>query len=317
MARLGIMIEGQEDITWERWRKIVDTAERLGYDSVWRSDHLHSVMGRYERETLALWPSLTAAGIWSERLEFGALVSPLTFRHPVHLAMTAVSLNSLSGGRFWLGVGAGWNESEHQTFGFDLMPVGERMDRFEEGLEVITALWSGEEVTYEGEHFQLENAMLAATPPDGKVPMIIGGSGEKRTLRIVAKYADDWNAQPIGPEAYKHKVEVLEQHCAEVGRDPAEIQRSIMLGHIVGRDHDEVVKRMERYMEITGRYSDVEEGLATLRERGYLVGTPAEVVEQIQLREEQGLERFMLQTLDPDDLDALALIADEVLPRVS
>lgn len=316
MAKLGIMIEGQEDITWDRWRKTIDTAERLGYDAVWRSDHLYSVQGQHERETLALWPSLTAAILWSERLEIGQLVSPLTFRHPVHLAMNAVALDQLSGGRYWLGLGAGWNESEHQAFGFPLMPVGQRMDRFEEGLEVITALWSGEVVSYDGEYFKLDHARLAARPSEGKVPIIIGGGGEQRTLRLVAKYADEWNSQPLGPEEYQHKVEVLKQHCAEIGRDPAEIRRSIMVGHLVGRDQDEVVKRLHRWMSITGRQGEDDEMLETLKGRGYLIGTPSEVVEQIQERAEQGLERFMLQTLDPDDLDALALIADEVLPRV-
>src|SRR5690606_11819830 len=113
MAKLGVMIEGQEGLNWERWNRIVDAAENLGFDSVWRSDHLFSVMGAPERETLSLWPSLTAVGSSTSRIEFGQLVSPTTFRNPVHLAFDAVALDHLSEGRFFLGVGAGWNEREH------------------------------------------------------------------------------------------------------------------------------------------------------------------------------------------------------------
>src|SRR5688572_9311656 len=107
------MIEGQEGLNWGRWNRLIDDAERLGFDSLWRSDHLFSVMGESQRETLALWPSLTAVALRSSRIEFGQLVSPTTFRHPVHLAADGATVDQASGGRFWLGVGAGWNESEH------------------------------------------------------------------------------------------------------------------------------------------------------------------------------------------------------------
>ena len=155
---LGVMIEGQEGLTWERWHALTDSAENLGFDSLWRSDHLFSVMGESQRETLALWPSLTAAALRTSRIKLGQLVSPTTFRHPIHLASDAVALDQLSEARFILGVGAGWNVGEHEAFGFDLRPLKDRMDRFEESLKVITGLWTGEPFSFSGKHFQLDNA---------------------------------------------------------------------------------------------------------------------------------------------------------------
>jgi F420-dependent oxidoreductase-like protein len=316
MATLGVMIEGQEGLTWERWNRLVDAADRLGFDSIWRSDHLFSVMGVTERDTLALWPSLTAVALRSERLEFGPLVSPTTFRDPVHLAFDAVALHELSGGRFWLGVGAGWNEREHAAFGYPLPPLKERMDRFEEGLRVISALTTGEVVSVDGQHFHLTDAQHR---PAAKVPIVIGGRGERRTLRLVAEYADEWNITALPRADYPAKVAVLERHCAAVGRDPGEIQRSYMTGHIVGRNQAELERRVARVQEVIPSTRDLApaEALDRFRSNGWLVGTPDEVVAEIRARAEQGLHRFMLQTHDQDDIEALELIASEVLPHVA
>jgi len=316
--KLGVMIEGQEGLNWDRWRNIVGSADRLGFESVWRSDHLYSVMGKHERETVALVPSLTAVPLWSDRLIFGQLVSPVSFREPVHLAFEAAALDRLSDGRYMFGIGAGWNESEHRAFGFRLPPVKERMDRLEEALKLITLLWSGEKVDFQGTYYQLDMAQAAHTPTDGKAKILIGGGGEQRTLRLVAEYADEWNVTPVPPDVFQHKAEVLERHCRDVGRDPSEIDRSIMLSHVIGRDEQEIQERARRIMAITGRDGqDVDEVLQGMRERGLLIGTPDEVVESIKMREEQGISRIMLQTLDMDDIDVLELIANEIMPQVS
>lgn len=316
--KLGVMIEGQEGLNWDRWRNIVESADRLGFESVWRSDHLFSVMGKHERETLALTPSLTAVPMWSDRLVFGQLVSPISFREPVHLAYEAATLDQLSNGRYMFGIGAGWNESEHRAFGFRLPPVKERMDRLEESLKLITLLWSGERVSFEGEYYQLDMAQTALTPTNGKASILIGGGGEQRTLRLVAEYADEWNVTPVPPDVFEHKANVLEQHCKDVGRDPSEIDKSIMLSHVIGRDEQELHERARRNMAITGRDGqDVNEVLDGMRERGLLIGTPDEIVASIKMREAQGISRIMLQTLDMDDLDVLELIANDIMPQVA
>lgn len=320
MVDLGVMIEGQEGLTWERWWKIIETADTRGFNSVWRSDHLFSLMGSPERNCIALWPSLNEVACRSSRLEFGQLVSPITFRHPVHLAIDAVAADELSGGRFLLGVGAGWNENEHKAFGFPLPPLKERMDRFEEGLKVITLLLSGEKVSFSGRYYQLDEAQSRPSPTRGStVPIVIGGGGEKRTLRLVAEYADEWNITPATLEAYAAKVEVLLRHCEDVGRDPATIRRSIMLGHIIGRNDAELKQRAASIQKVFNAPagSEPDELISRFRERGMLVGTPAEIVEQIQARAEQGVTRIMLQTHDQEDMEALELFASEVMPHIS
>ncbi len=320
MVQLGVMIEAQEGLTWERWRRIIDTADTHGFNSVWRSDHLFSLMGSPERDCIALWPSLNEVAYRSSRLEFGQLVSPVTFRHPVHLAIDAVASDQLSNGRYMLGVGAGWNENEHRAFGFPLPPLKERMDRFEEALKVITLLFTGEKVSFQGRYFQLNEAQKRPTPTRGtKVPMVIGGGGEKRTLRLVAEYADEWNVTATTPEVYATKVEALKRHCDDVGRDPATIRRSIMLAHIIGRNEEELRQRAARIQRVFNAPPDQEpeELINRFRERGMLVGTPGEIVEHIQQRAEQGIERIMLQTHDQTDMEALELFASDVMPHIS
>ncbi len=316
MVRLGITIEGQEGLDWERWHRITDATEELGFDSLWRSDHLFSVMGEPTRETLALWPSLTAVALRTRRIEFGPLVSPTTFRHPVHLAYDAVALDRLSGGRFRLGVGAGWNEAEHHAFGFSLHG---RMDRFAEALQVLTLLWSGDAVSFRGAHFHLAAARASLTPLHGaRVPLVLGGGGARRTLRLVAEYADEWNMTSTTREVYAAKVAALEGHCRAVGRDPTTIARSLMTAYLIGRDRGELRARAARLRQILPDLRELSDDgvIARARQRGWLVGGVDELVEQIRERGAWGIDRIMLLTFDMDDLAALGLIASAVLPHV-
>lgn len=320
MVRLGVMIEAQEGLTWQRWQQIIETAETNNFDSLWRSDHLFSVMGVSERDQLSLWPSLTLVAARDSKLEFGALVSPTTFRNPVMLAKDSVALDNLSNGRFWLGLGAGWNEREHAAFGFPLPPLKPRMDRLEESIEVIKLLWSGEKVSYHGEQFQLNEAQMRPTPTrQSGVPMLIGGSGEKRTLRMVARFANEWNSNASNHETYRHKVEVLEQHCREIGRDSSEITRSVMVGHIIGRNDSEVRQRAARIQEIMPSMQglSLDEVMERTHDRGWLVGTPEKVIHDIQSLAGMGVSRLMLQTHDQEDMAALELFATAIRPEVA
>ncbi len=320
MAKLAVMIEGQEGLTWERWFRLIEATESLGFDSLWRSDHLFSVMGQYQRDSLALWPSLTVVATQSQRIEFGPLVCPVTFRDPVELAREATALDLLSGGRFVLGVGAGWNEAEHAAFGYPLPPVRERMDRLEEAIKVIKLLWTGEPVDFDGTYYHLRGAQAHPTPTrPGGVPLLIGGSGARRLLRLVALYADEWNVTSMRLEQYGDRVRALEEHCAAVGRDPKEIRRSWMLGHLIGRDRDDLLERAARLQRILPSLQGipVEAVPDRARERGWLVGTPQEIVEQLRARIAYGVDRFMLQTHDQEDIGALELFAREVMPAIA
>ena len=234
--QLGVMIEAQEGLDWELWRRIARTTEDLGFESLWRSDHFFSLSGPHSRDALETFVSLVLVAESTPRLRFGPLVSAITFRHPALTARMAAQLDVLSGGRSVLGMGAGWNVPEHEAFGFPFPPVKERLDRLEEGLQVVRALWGDAPAFFEGRHYRLQGAECYPKPVQRPLPIIVGGGGERRTLRIVARYADEWNSVGGGLDGYRHKRVVLERHCTEVRRDPAAIRHSQMAAFVIGRD---------------------------------------------------------------------------------
>jgi alkanesulfonate monooxygenase SsuD/methylene tetrahydromethanopterin reductase-like flavin-dependent oxidoreductase (luciferase family) len=304
MAKLGIMIEGQEGLTWNLWRGICRDVEQLGFDSLRRSDHLFSVVGVSERESLECWVSLGLAAEWTERIEFGPMVSPMTFRPPAILAKMAAAVDQLSGGRLILGVGAGWNESEHQTFGIPFPPLKERFDNLEAGIVRIRETWR----------------MNSPRPVrDGSMPLLIGGSGERRTLAIAAREAAEWNFTGLDVESYKAKAAVLAEHCSRVARDPATLRHSMMTGHLVGRDEKELRQRAQRMSNVIPRFEGMEpdQVLEALRRGTWMVGTPDEVAEKMLAYSAAGVDLFMLQHYLMDDSDALELLAGEVIPVVA
>ena len=195
--RVGIMIEGQEGLTWERWRRLVQAAEDMSYESLCRSDHLTGLWGEAKRPSLETWTSLTVLAMRTRRIRFGPMVSPITFYHPALLAKMATALDTLSGGRLDLGIGGGWNEHEHAMFGFPLPPMKERLDRLEAAARYIRALGAGEPVTLAQPYYPLQQAENYPLPAHGRLRLVVGGRGEKRTLRIAAEFADEWNATRI------------------------------------------------------------------------------------------------------------------------
>ena len=306
------MIEGQEGLTWERWFRIADAVESLGLDSLWRSDHFFSLMGQPERPALECWTSLTALAGRTRRIRFGPLVSPMTFRHPALLTRMAAAVDGLSNGRLVLGVGAGWNDAEHEAFGIRLPPLKERFDRLEEGIAVIRALWSGGPVDLEATYYPLRGAAAYPRPVQQPAPpLLIGGDGEVRLLRIVAQHADEWNSHAPGPDAYRAKRARLIEHCRAVGRDPDEIHRSWMGGVLIARDQVELQEKgrwMQAFLAVLHETPPAAAADA-LRRRHWLVGTPEQVAAQLQDWAAAGVERVMLQWYHLDDLDGLALLA--------
>lgn len=315
---LGVMIEGQEGLTWERWRRIAAEVEALGFASLWRSDHFTSLFGE-EREALETWVSLTLTAAETSRLRFGPLVCSMTFRQPALLARMAAAVDQLSGGRLVLGVGAGWNEPEHRAFGLPFPPVRQRMDMLEEGIEVILRLFEDGAASYHGRHYGLDGARMLPKPAQRPgPPLLIGGGGERRTLNLVARYADEWNLPGATPETYRAKSAVLAEHCALVERDPASIRRSVMAAFIVGGSPAELRRRTEAIQGVIPRLAGMEAEAvpAAVRANGWLTGTPDEVIGQLRALAAAGVQAVMLQHHDQEDLDALALIAREVLPAV-
>jgi F420-dependent oxidoreductase-like protein len=311
--KIGVMIEGQEGLTWEHWFGIADRVESLGLDSLWRSDHFVSLAGDPQRPALECWTSLTALAQRSRRIEFGPLVSPMTFRHPALLARMAAAVDGLADGRLVLGVGAGWNEPEHHMFGIPMPPVKERMDRLEEGIAVIKALWTGDPVDLDGRYYPLRRAVALPRPVRQPAPpLLIGGDGEIRLLRIVALHADEWNSHAPGPDAYRAKLARLEEHCRAVGRDPGQIRRSWMGGVLIGRDQRDVLDKggwLQSFLPVLSEVAPADAPQA-LKRRSWLVGTPDQVASQVEGWGSVGVERVMLQWFNLDDLDGLALLAE-------
>ena len=215
MAEIGIMVEGQEDMTWERFFRLAEAVDDLGFSHLFRSDHLTGIFGYPERASLALWPSLTALAMRTKRIRFGPMVCPVTFRHPVMVAKMAASVDQLAGGRLDLGIGAGWNDMEHAMFGIDYPRYGIRLEMLDEMATVIKLLWSGEPVTFQGKYYQLKDAQNHPGPAQQTI--IMGGKGEK-TLKIVAKHATEWNFSYGGVDGFKEKSRELDENCAAIGR---------------------------------------------------------------------------------------------------
>lgn len=302
---VSIMIEGQQGLSWPRWQRLVRAAEELGFDGLYRSDHFSDPDGAY-RDALELWVSFTWLAANTERIAFGPLVSPASFRNPVITAWQACGVDALACGRLRLGLGAGWQEREHRSFGFDLLDVPQRMDRFEEGLEVITRLMQADSpVTWEGTYYQIRDAMLCPrSPREAGPPITIGGNGPKRTLPLVAKFADEWNAVMTPPELYRERSQRLDSLLAERGRKPEDVKRTMMTRAVIGEDGAAVDKKLNGA-----------DGQA-LQERGAIIGTPQEAIERIAAYGETGVQGIMLQWMDMDDISGLEYVAAEVLPKV-
>lgn len=307
MIDIAIMIEGQNGLTWPRWKNIVRAVEELGFAGLYRSDH-YTNANPPDKESLELWTSLTWLAERTSRIEFGPLVSPVSFRHPTMTARMAAAVDDLSEGRLTLGVGAGWQEREHHKFGHDLLELPERFDRLEEGLEVISRLLcSDEPSSYEGKYFQIREAVLLPRPErEGGPPILVGGNGRTRTLPLTARFANEWNGLFLPPQDYAKLNQRLDQLLQAEGRDPGDVKRSMMTGCVFGRDEDEVARKVE----VRTRGERTREDLLG---RGMMIGTGRQIREQIDLLAEAGAQRVMLQWLDLDDLEGLEALAEGIL----
>jgi F420-dependent oxidoreductase-like protein len=318
--QLGVMIEGQEGLTWEGWRQIMACVEALGFESLWRSDHFMSLVDN-DRESLETWVALTLTAAETRRLRFGPLVCPITFRHPALLARMAASVDALSGGRLVLGLGAGWNAREHQAFGLPFPPLKERMDRLEEGLEVIRALLGDEPAQFAGRFYQLAGANPRPKPVQRpRLPILIGTTGMRRMLRIVARYADEWDVPGlINPTAYRLRRERLTAYCREINRDPSEIRRCVSTAFLIGRNDMELRRRIAAMQQLMPHLASLSASavLDTLQKEEWLIGTPKQIIAALQALASEGVQRVMLQHNDQADFEALELVAHEVMPALA
>jgi alkanesulfonate monooxygenase SsuD/methylene tetrahydromethanopterin reductase-like flavin-dependent oxidoreductase (luciferase family) len=316
MLELSIQIGIENGLDWPRWKRLVQEIEQAGFAGLYLSDHF--AFDGAAGNALELIVALTYLADHTERVRFGSLVSPFTFREPVMLVRQAIALNELSGGRMILGFGAGNRTDEHVMFGYDFGEVATRMDRLAEGLEVASRLLRSQEpTTFTGRFYRLENAQLPPRQHSGP-PILVGGRGPQRTLPLVARYADIWNGQRLVPEEYQQRSTWLDHRLEELGRPPDAVKRTISLWIFCGRDDAELEQRARWLRGFDPEWVDLP--LAALFERFrslvlILVGTPEVVVERLRAYEAAGATEVMAQWWGVDDIDGLRLLAEQVLPH--
>ncbi|MFB9881569.1 LLM class F420-dependent oxidoreductase [Planobispora siamensis] len=306
--KLRIFTEPQQGGTYEELLAVAQTAERLGFDAFFRSDHYMRIgPGDPGSGSTDAWVTLAGLARETSTIRLGTLVTPATFRLPGVLAISVAQVDQMSGGRVELGLGTGWFDDEHIAYGIPFPPVSERFSRFEEQLEIITGLWTtppGKTYSFEGAHYRLADSPALPKPAQSpRPPIIIGGFGARRTPRLAARFADEYNVPFRTVEDTAAAFDRIREACEEQGR--SSIVFSAAQTVCVGTDDAELARRAEA----------VGQDLATLRAGG-LAGTPAEVVEKIGKFAELGAERIYLQVMDLNDLDHLELIAAEVKPHV-
>jgi F420-dependent oxidoreductase-like protein len=305
MLELAIMVEGQNGLNWTRWQRMAHAVEDLGFAGLYRSDHYTNAEPP-DIDSLECWVALTWLATNTTRIEFGPLVSPVSFRQPTMLARMAGAVDDLSGGRLTLGLGAGWQEREHTNYGWELLDRGHRFKRFEEGVQIVRHLLTRDApLNFDGEFYRIKDAVLLPRPRR-RLPILIGGNGEKRTLPFAARYASEWNATFQTPDRLARLNQRMDELLAENGRKPTDLRRSMMTGSAFGKDAAQV----QRIASTLG------DSLAGLKEHGIVVGTASEVVDQLGSLADAGLQRIMLQWLDLDDLDGLEALARDVLPKL-
>ncbi len=299
---IAIMVEGQNGLTWPRWQAIARLVEELGFAGLFRSDHFTNATPP-DRESLELWVSLAWLAGNTQRIEFGPLVTPFSFRSPVFTARMGKDVDDLSNGRLVLGIGAGWQEREHAMFGFPLLGMSDRFARFAEGVEVTHRLLNDDQpVDYAGKYYTLVGAQLLPRPQRAGGPrLLIGGTGAKRTLPLVARFAAEWNAFFITPDRFAELNATLDGLLGAAGRTPGEVRRSLMTGLVFGRDDAEL------HDNLRGR--SVEDAQA----RGVVIGTASAVKEQLAHFAQAGVQRVMLQWIDLDNLAGLEALAHALL----
>jgi F420-dependent oxidoreductase-like protein len=289
------------DQLFEKLVEISTTAEASGFSSVSLMDHLHQIPGVGPETNWMFEGSTMLAGLAARtsKLTLGLMVGGVMYRNPALHAKITTTLDVISGGRAWHGVGAAWFEGEHVAYGFDFPPLGKRFERLEEALQIARAMFTEDRATFHGDHFRVEGAINNPKPLRGDIPIVIGGSGERKTLRMVAQYADGCNL--FGDvERCRHLIDVLGSHCERVGRDPAEITKTRMGVLAVADTHEQAMAKVARVPE--------------QRRVSLLAGDADEVAEQAQAYADIGIEGMTVSIPDVHDLETVELVGRALGP---
>lgn len=319
--RLGFQVWAQH-VSWPELIAAGREIEELGFDSLWSNDHLLPLAGGPDGVVEGLegpifegWSVLAGWAAATRRIRLGCLVSGVAYRHPALLVKMATALDHMSGGRITLGIGAGWFEREHRAFGFPYLPVRERLDRLEEAATIVRGLLDGERVTFAGRWYTVEGARNDPPPVQARLPLLIGGSGERRTLQIVARHADAWSADGGDPELLARKGAVLDAHCRAEGRDPASIRRTAgQPPALVRPTRDEAVATLAEIL--SGHGMPWTMALSTAFASPF-VGTVDEVAAALRAVRAAGIEEVMFDLPLPLDRPTLEALAGPVRKRLA
>jgi F420-dependent oxidoreductase-like protein len=319
-VRFALMTEPQQGLSYAEQLAIVQRAEALGFESFFRSDHYQSFPGPSGEPTTDAWAVLAGLARETSRITLGTLVSPVTFRTVGNLAKVVTTVDEMSGGRVEFGLGAGWNEEEHRQLGLPFPPIGERADLMEEQFAALHGLWGQPDGwSLDGRHVRIEDASFhpkpaprpAGTTFDGlaRPRLLTGGEGSPRSMRIAARYVDEFNLSSSSPDKAATKFEELRAACEAIGRDPATMGRSVMAGVLIGRDEAEVTRRKGDLLAAFGNDAGGEDWFDA-REPRWILGTPDRARAMVARFEAAGAERIMLQDFLPRDLEMVHLMAE-------
>jgi alkanesulfonate monooxygenase SsuD/methylene tetrahydromethanopterin reductase-like flavin-dependent oxidoreductase (luciferase family) len=326
--RFALMTEPQQGMSYADQLAATRRAERAGFDTFFRSDHFASFPGEPGKPTTDAWSVVAGLARETERIGLGVLVSPVTFRHPGVFAKVVTTVDEMSGGRIEVGVGAGWNDTEHRELGLAFPEISARADLMEDQLAILHGLWGEPDGwSYDGvTGIHIEGALFRprpvdvpgrpATPVGGVRPrIIVGGQGSPRSFRLAARYADEFNLSSSSPARAAEVGGLLDEACAAIGRDPATLARSTMAGVLVGRTAEEIAARESALLVAFG--ADLEDGEAWLEERRtrWVYGEPESAREQLRAFAAAGIERIMLQDFLPWDLDMIDVMGEELVGR--
>ncbi|HKG56802.1 MAG TPA: TIGR03560 family F420-dependent LLM class oxidoreductase [Candidatus Limnocylindrales bacterium] len=322
--RFALMIEPQQGLTYEEQLAVARRAEAAGFEALFRSDHYESFPGASDNPTTDAWAVLAGLARETEQIGLGTLVSPVTFRLPGTLAKVVATVDEMSGGRVELGLGAGWHDGEHRRHGIPFPGIAERADMLEEQLEIVRGLWTEPDGwSFKGTHYAIEDARFRARPAQAprrpksasghsRPRLIVGGGGTPRSMRIAAKFADEFNLSSTAPDQAPAKYAALDEACRGVGRDPASITKSAMVGVLVGADAAEVRDRERSLLGAFGP-GDADDDWFEQRRHRWILGTPDEARASVARFAAAGVERMMLQDFIARDLDMIDLLGQEIV----
>lgn len=313
--KVSLFVDPQEGMTYQQLVDAAQRAEREGFHGLYRSDHLMSTAGHHDRSATEAWSTLAGLARETRRLRLGTLISPIAFRHPSLYAKIVATVDEMSGGRVDVSIGTGWYPPEYDLLGFDFPPLRERFAALEEYLDVLTTMWAARGEPFSGNHYRVGS--VQARPLTERRPrpwLILGGHGRRKTPRLAARYANEFNVDWLAPDECRELYAIADAECAEIAREPATLRKSVLLGAIAGVDDADTERRFRAGMEFLG--IDQPDTWRSQAGAGWTIGSADVLGDRLLAYADAGVQHVMLMLLPGDDLELISLVAREIFPVV-